>query len=427
MKNTITLFAVLLFGVVLGIVASRWSSNTGSAADAGPAATERPVLYWKAPMDANYRRDKPGKSPMGMDLVPVYAAADDASVVSIDPQIVHNLGVRTAAAQLGVLSRRIETVGYVGYDEDTLQHIHMRVDGWIESLAITATGDAVIKGQTLFELYSPILVNAEEEYLTALASGNTLLQKASHERLRALGVPVSEIKRLNKSRKVKRRLSVVAEEDGFVANLAVREGVYVTPASEVMSIAKLDKVWVLAEVFERQAAWVQPGQLAEVQLEYLPGKRLQGTVDYIYPELDRITRTLKVRLRFDNKAELLRPNMFARVTIHGTETPAVVHVPRAALIRGGVADRVVLALGAGKFRSQPVEVGIESGDRIEIRSGILAGDLVVISGQFLIDSESNIDAALARMGNMQPQQSGQSMPQAGAPEDHEGHEMEPMQ
>lgn len=427
MKNTITILAALLFGVAIGIFVSRQSSNTVPAVNSGSAKMERPVLYWKAPMDPNYRRDKPGKSPMGMDLVPVYTAGDDPGVVSIDPRIVNNLGVRTAAAQQSVLSRRIETVGYVGYDEDTLQHIHMRVDGWIESLAIAATGDAVIKGQTLFELYSPTLVNAEEEFLTALRSGNSLLQKASHERLRALGVPLSEIERLNKSRKVKRRLTVLAEDDGFVANLMVREGVYITPASEVMSIAKLDRVWVLAEVFARQAAWIQAGQLAEVELEYLPGRRLQGRVDYVYPELDPQTRTLKVRLRFDNQERLLRPNMFARVTIYGTETAAVVHVPRAALIRGGVTDRVVLALGEGRFRAQAVQVGIESGDRIEIRAGVLAGDLVVTSGQFLIDSESNIDAALAHMGDYRPEHSGASMPQAEAPEEHQNHAMEPMQ
>ncbi len=399
MKNAITIIAVLVAGIVIGVFATRGSSGPENHAASDTDEPGRTVLYWKAPMDPNYRRDEPGKSPMGMDLVPVYAngSDDDESVVSINPQVVNNLGVRTAPAEFSVLSRRIETVGYVGYDEDTLQHIHMRVDGWIERLVITATGDPVTKGQTLFELYSPTLVNAEEEFLTALRSSNTNLQKASRSRLEALGVPTSEIDRLQKSRTVSQRLSVAAQSDGFVADLAVREGVYITPASEVMSIATLDRVWVLVEVLERQAAWISEGQLAEVELEYLPGRRLQGTVDYIYPELDRKTRTLKVRIRFDNKDKVLRPNMFARVTIHGTETPPVVHVPRAALIRGGASDRVVLAIGDGKFRAQPVQIGIESGERIEIRSGVAAGDLIVTSGQFLIDSESNIEAALERM------------------------------
>jgi Cu(I)/Ag(I) efflux system membrane fusion protein len=284
---------------------------------------------------------------MGMDLVPVYASDEDESVVTISPQVVNNLGVRTEQAQYSVLSRRIDTVGYVGYDEDTLQHIHTRVDGWIESLEITATGDPVRQGQTLFELYSPTLVNAEEEFLTALRSGNSILLKASRERLVALGVSTGEIDRLKQSRKVNQRLAVTAEGDGVVADLAVREGEFITPASDVMSIAKLDRVWVLAEVFERQADWIRPGQRAEVELDYLPGKRLQGTVDYIYPELDLKTRTLKVRLRFDNTSGFFRPNMFARVTIHGTETSPVVHVPREALIRGGASDRVVSSPATG--------------------------------------------------------------------------------
>ena len=156
-------------------------------------------------------------------------------------------------------------------------------------------------------------------------------------------------------------------------------------------------MWVLAEVFERQSAWVGHGQRAEIELDYLPGQTWQGTVDYVYPELDQKTRTLKVRVRFDNEADVLRPNMFARVTIYGTETAAVVHIPREALIPGGAVNRVVVALEEGKFRAQPVEIGIESGDRIEILSGLTASDRVVTSGQFLIDSESNIDTALARM------------------------------
>jgi Cu(I)/Ag(I) efflux system membrane fusion protein len=397
MKNTIVIALVLLIGIGIGTLLGRGSPGSKSATDVG--RPERSVLYWKAPMDPNYRSDKPGKSPMGMDLVPVYGGDgnDDESVVSISPQVINNLGVRSEQAQYGILSRRIDTVGYVSYDENTLQHIHTRVDGWIEQLNITATGDPVSQGQVLFELYSPTLVNAEEEYLTALRGGNSALLVASRKRLDALGVSSGEIDRLKRSREVSQRLKVYAQSDGVVANLGVREGQFITPASDIMSIAKLNRVWVLAEIFERQANWIQPGQRAEVQLDYLPGKRLQGTVDYIYPELDLKTRTLKVRMQFDNESDFFRPNMFARVTIHGTETAPVVHVPRESLIRGGIVDRVVLALGDGKFRSQPVQIGIESGNRIEILSGIGTTDVVVTSGQFLIDSESNLESALARM------------------------------
>jgi len=399
MKKILLMSAALVAVLVVGITIGRWwsgDSDMTGATDNG----ERKVLYYKAPMDPNYRRDSPGKSPMGMELVPVYAdevAGTAPGVVMIDPKIINNLGVRTATVAHSELSRRIETVGYVGYDEDTLHQINTRVDGWIEKLTIKSTGEPVERGQTLFELYSPTLVNAQEEYLAALQSRNTALHRASRERLTAFGITASEIKRLDTERTVKQRIRIYAQSDGVVAHLAVREGVYITPSTEVMSIADLDQVWVLAEVFERQSAWVQQGQRAEVVLDYLPGERWEGTVDYVYPELDAKNRTLKVRLRFDNPANVLRPNMFARVTILGTETAPVMHVPQEALIRGGSVDRVVLALGDGRFRSQPVEVGIEAGGRIEIRSGIAVGDRIVTSGQFLIDSESNIDTALARM------------------------------
>lgn len=399
MTTRIVLAAALVAAVVLGAVVERYWLRPAAQEQSAAAEHERRILYWQAPMDPNFRSDKPGKSPMGMDLIPVYAdaAGTDRSEVSIDPSVVQNLGVRTAPASEGVLSRLVETVGYVGYDEDTLRQINTRVEGWIESLSVKSAGERVSKGQVLFELYSPTLVNAQEEHLAALQSGNAKLHEASMARLRALGVTAAEIDELHRLRKVKQRIRGVADFSGFVAHLGVREGMYVTPNTEIMSIARLDRVWVLAEVFERQAAWVREGQSAEVVLDFQPGERWPGTVDYVYPELDPKTRTLTVRLRFDNPGEVLRPNMFARVTIHGTETGPVVNVPRAAVIRGGAVDRVVLALGNGRFRAQPVEIGIESGDRVEIRRGLSAGDLVVTSGQFLIDSESNIDAALARM------------------------------
>ena len=398
MNKTALLIAAFVATIALGVFLGRMSQpGTDSA---GTTASEPEVLYWVAPMDPAYRRDEPGKSPMGMDLVAVFAdenAGDDPAIVSINPMIVNNLGIRTAPVEQSALARRVETVGYVSYDEDTLQHIHTRVDGWIETLAIKAAGDPVRRDQLIFELYSPTLVNAQEEYLVARNSGNATLLRASRERLGSLGVTDSEISRLDRERTVDRLISIFSNTDGYAASLGVREGIYITPATEVMSIVELDQVWVLAEVFERQAAWIEEGQQAEVEFDYLPGQSWQGIVDYVYPELDPVTRTLKVRLRFDNESQVLRPNMFARITIFGSETTPVVHVPREALIRGGAVDRVVLALGDGRFRAQPVDVGIESGDRVEIRSGLRAGDLVVISGQFLIDSESNIDSALARM------------------------------
>ena len=434
MNKSLFVAAAFLVAIAIAFFAGRTSIDSGDGAGAGDSADggEREILYWVAPMDPNYRRDEPGKSPMGMDLVPVYADEVDnqPGVVKIDPTTVNNLGVRTAKAERSVLARRIETVGYVTYDEDTVQHVHTRVEGWIEKLVTKASGDPVEEGQLLFELYSPTLVNAQEEFLTAIRSGNKTLLQASRDRLAALGVSRSEITRLESERTVNQRVRVYAESDGVIANLGVREGIFVTPASEVMSIARLDRVWVIAEVFESQSSWVQPGQTASVEIDYLPGKTLEGTVDYVYPELDPKTRTLKVRLRFDNAGTSLRPNMFARVEIEAEGFGRVVHVPREAVIRGGSIDRVVVALGDGRFKARPVRLGIESGDRISIRSGLQAGETIVVSGQFLIDSESNIESALARMNESDmedPGAMGSTSAESEATEastDHSQHEME---
>ncbi len=398
-KNLKTVIALIIVGAV-GYLAGQQFGPASTPVVAAGESGEREVLYWVAPMDPNFKRSEPGKSPMGMDLTPVYADDEDGlpGTVKIDPAVVSSMGVRTAVAEFGPLSRRIDTVGYINYDEDTLVHVHTRVDGWIERLATRATGDRVKRGQLLFELYSPTRVNAQEEYLAALRSGNAVLKKASRDRLIALGITTGEITRLDGERKASKRVSVYAEADGVVAHLGVREGIFVTPATEVMSVAKLDRVWVIAEVFERQATWVEPGQKAIVSLDYLPGIELPGVVDYVYPELDPVTRTLKVRLRFENATESLRPNMFAKVLIQGRSTGDVVHVPRAAVIRGGTMNRVVVALGDGRFRSRQVTLGTESGDRVVIGNGLEAGESIVTSAQFLIDSESNIETDLARTG-----------------------------
>ena len=388
----------VLAALAAGIGIGRWLWPPVDA-DTASTEAERKVLYWVAPMDKNYRRDKPGKSPMGMDLVPVYAdeaPPQDEDVVVIDPAVVQNFGVRSAPAERSALPRRIEAVGYVEYDEDTVHHIHTRVEGWIELLGVQAAGDPVAKGQTLFEIYSPTLVNAQREFLAAQARGSEDLRKASAERLLALGMDAAEIDALAKTEQPRRRVRVPAPADGVATHLGVREGIHVTPATHVLSVADLNHVWILAEVFDRQVAWVAPGQRAEVEMEHLPGEIWEGTVDYVYPELDPRTRTLKVRIGFDNTGRALRPNMFARVVLLGDDTTQVVHIPREALIRGGDFDRVVRDLGNGRFRAVPVVAGVEAGDRVEVREGLKAGQRVVVSGQFLIDSESNLTTALAR-------------------------------
>jgi len=295
------------------------------------------------------------------------------------------------------LWRGIDTVGYVDYDESKVSHIHLRTEGWIEKLAVQSEGDRFKKGEFLFDIYSPKLVNAQQELVTALASGNKGLIRASKERLSALGISDKQIKQLEKDRKVKQRISVYAPQDGVVSELPVREGMYVQPTMKVMTLGDLSSVWLLAEVFERQSAWVEEGQPAEVSLSFIPGKTWQGKVEYIYPSLDPKTRTLKVRLRFDNPGEELKPNMYANVKIFGGARENIIVIPIEALIRTGREQRVMVALGEGRFEARQVKAGIESGEYVEILQGINEGDQVVVSGQFLIDSEASMRGSIKRM------------------------------
>lgn len=357
------------------------------------------------PMHPQIIRDQPGNCPIcGMDLVPLEAEStstetDAPPEVRITAQVVNSLGVRTASVERGRLWRAIKTVGYVGYDESKLSHVHLRTDGWIERLNVRSEGERVRRGELLFELYSPTLVNAQEEYLQALGVGNQSLIKASRERLIALGLRGDQVNALHRSRKVVQKVSINAPQDGVVASLNVREGMYVKPATEVLSLADLSSVWLLAEIFEQQAEWVKEGQAADVRLSFLPGQQWEGRVEYIYPSLDPKTRTLRVRLRFDNPQERLKPNMYADVTLYGGPKQDVLYIPREALIRTATEQRVILSLGEGRFRAQEVVAGMESGDFVEISSGLSEGDQVVVSGQFLIDSEASLKASLMRLSN----------------------------
>ncbi len=359
---------------------------------------EPEVLYWVAPMDPDYRRDKPGKSPMGMDLVPVYAeteAVDDA--VHINPSVEQSLGVRTSKAERRSLFRKVEATGYVGFDESRVSQINLRTEGWIERLLVKNEGERVKKGQLLFEFYSPQIVNAQKEYVQALRRNDTQMLAASEQKLLALGMVQADIERLAKTSKVTNTAQVLAPQDGTVTSLNVREGIFVRPATEIMSLVDLSSVWLQAEVFESQTDWVTESQSAEARLNYLPGEVFSGRVDYVYPVLDPKTRTLQVRLRFENPGERLKPNMYARVTIFGKSHPGALSIPREALIRGQDTDRVVVALGDGNYTVQEVMSGIESGDWVEIIAGLAVGDEVVSSAQFLIDSEASLAGSIRRL------------------------------
>jgi len=357
---------------------------------------ERKVAFYRHPHNPSVVSDHPVKDEMGMDYVPVYAAGN-AESVRIAPEVVQNLGVRTAVAERGRLWKRIDTVGYVDYDQTRLVHIHLRTSGWIDKLYVRFAGERVKKGDKLFDVYSPDLVNAQEEYLQAKKMGNQRLIAASEDRLLNLGISRGQVAALAGRDRAFQTISVYAPQDGFLATMNAPEGMYVMPSSEIMALADLSQVWVQVEVFEQQVDWVRLGRPAEMRVSHLPGRVWEGDVEYIYPSLDPKTRTLGVRLRFSNPGELLKPNMYADVTLFGGAKNDIVTVPREALIRTGRSERVILALGEGRFAPRTVVAGMESGERVEIIAGIQPGDEVVVSGQFLIDSEASLSASLMRM------------------------------
>lgn len=399
----ITIGAVLITALMTYILTMRSMSLPGDVTmGVSTEPDDLEPLYWVAPMDPNYKRDAPGKSLMGMDLIPVYAdeagtADEGIGTIRISPDVVNNLGVRTSKAEIRNLNSEITTVGYVQYDEDQLLHVHPRVEGWVETLFVKAEGDPIKAGEPLYQLYSPTLVNAQEELLLAIGRGNPRLIEAAEDRLKALQIDEKVIAELKRDGTVKQQITFYAPMSGVVDNLNIREGFYVQPGTTLLSIGSLDSVWVEAEVFERQAALVDLGAPVRMTLDYLPGRQWVGEVDYTYPSLDSKSRTLRVRLRFDNPDGLLKPNMYAQVVIEvASETP-VLAVPRDAVIRTGTQNRLVLALGDGHYKSIAVDLGRIAMEYAEILSGLEEGEVVVTSAQFLIDSESSKTSDFKRL------------------------------
>ncbi|MCM2680104.1 efflux RND transporter periplasmic adaptor subunit [Echinimonas agarilytica] len=405
MTRTALVIVSITIGAAIG--ASGFALFNASPLYSGTAASSEPAiqtpLYWVAPMDPAYRRDEPGKSPMGMDLIPVYEDAsstdDSPGTITVSPEVINNMGVRTAQVAFKSLKTQIDTVGYVGFNEDALVHVHPRVEGWLETLNIKVEGERVQKGDPLFSLYSPELVNAQNELLQTLEQDDKKLVQSAIERLRALQVPEPQIQALIKTREVQQTITILAPKSGVVEMLEVSEGFFVQPGNTIISIGPFDQVWVTAEVFERQASRVKKGDEVSMTLEHLPGQTWKGHVDYIYPVLDAVNRTMRVRMRFDNHQEQLKPNMFAQIRIHANTSEKALIVPRQAVIRSGSDDRVVLALGHGKFKSIAVVLGRSSHDEIEVLKGLNAGDEIVVSAQFLLDSESSITSDFVRMSD----------------------------
>lgn len=389
----IPIMMLVLLALVAGVIIGRHSGFSTSS--------EKKPMYWIDTMEPAIHYPGPGKSRMGMELVPVYPEGQegDQSGVRISPAVINNLGVRTTPVIQGELARRVEAVGYVEPNENKISHIHSYADGWVRKLFATTVGELVKKDQVLLQLYSPILVNAQEEYLIALGSGDKGLADASIKKLQALHLSSEQIQRLKTSKKSSQLIDIVSPQEGVLTELNVREGMRVTPETEMMSLVDLSSIWMIAQVFEDQANWVKVGEQAESRLSAFPDKTWKGIVEYVYPQVDPATRTLKVRFRFDNPDGILKPNMYANISLFAEPKQNVLSIPLEALIRSSQGNRVIVSLGNGRFEVRPVTTGMESGDQVEILSGLNAGERVVASGQFLIDSEANLKAGLERVSS----------------------------
>ena len=387
----------------------------------------RRIAYWRAPMDPNFTADAPGKSPMGMDLIPVYEdELGTSGTVQIDPVTVQNIGVKTALVERRPLNRKVRTVGRVDYDETGMTDVNTKVAGWVEKLFVEYTGQEVKKGQPLLELYSPELVAAQEEYLTALGyvrrleqsaaedviQGARDLLKASAQRLRYWDIIEEQIEALERTGQARRTMIIYSPQEGIVVHKAVFKGAYIKSGQHLYRIAELSRVWVYADVYEYELPWVKVGQEAIVELSYLPGKIFRGEVAYIYPFLEDKTRTVKVRMIFDNAALELKPEMYANVNIQSLVSRDALVVPGQAVIRSGERDIVVVALGEGRFQSRQVKLGVEANGSYQVLEGLRPGDEIVTSAQFLIDSESNLKAAVSSMGGVLsgPEEMGEMVP-----------------
>lgn len=418
--NSKTIGIVTVIGVtVLGAAAAGYwfgATGTSNVRDARTAIPgERQPLFYRHPMNPNVTSPVPKKDAMGMDYIPVYA--DDGGrtgpvgTVQIDPVTVQNIGVRTAKAERRSMSRVIQTVGRVDYDERRLVKLHSKTEGWIEKLYVDTTGAPVKQDEILLSLYSPQLVSTQQEYVLALRNLDTLraspfedvrrgadeLVKTTEERLRLFDVAEHQIDDLKKTLTVRKDLHIHSPADGIIINIGAREGQYVTPQTELYMIADLSKVWVYVDIYEDELPWVHVGDQATIKITALPGKIFRGTLSYIYPYAERKTRTIKVRMEFDNADLLLKPDMFADVTIDASALPDVIVVPSEAIIRSGVREQIFIQRAPGKFEPRDVTLGVSSQGWTEIKTGIAPGDEVVVSAQFLIDSESKLREATTKM------------------------------
>jgi len=425
--NKSTLIALtLISGVALGALGSFWFANQHQQAQlSGDIQLDEPQkpLFYRNPMNPEVTSPIPAKDYMGMDYIPVYSDNSNdvdeelSGTVKIDPVTVQNMGVRTAVATTSALSHDIRTVGRVTYDEEHITRLHPKTEGWIEKLFIRKTGTTVKKGTMLLSIYSPQLVSSAQEYLLALKSLQTLknspfedirtgaeqMATIARERLVFLDVPEHQIKDMEKTGNIKKALHIHSPFNGVVINIGAREGQHVSSQTELYMLADLSKVWVFADVYESELPWVNENDPVEMTLTGIPGKVFKGNLAYIYPYAEAKTRTIKVRLEFDNSDLLLKPDMFANVTIKTQQQHNAITLPSEAIVRSGERDQVFVIREQGKFEPRLVTTGLSSNGLTQILSGIMAGDEVVTSSQFLIDSESKLRESTAKMlENKQP-------------------------
>lgn len=418
--------------------------SPGPDADAGrgaPAGTERKVLYWKSPMDPTFISKSSGKDSMGMDLEPVYegeAPQGPVGTVRIDPATIQNIGVTTVAVERKHLVHEIRTVGRIGYDETKVRRVAPKIGGWIETQHVNFPGQIVSRGEPLLEIYSPELVATQEEYLVALRyrdrlqastldgamTGASDLVRSAETRLHYWNITDRQIEALRERGEITRTMVLHAPFKGVIVERNVPEGGFIQPGQTVYAIADISAVWVYADVYEYEAPWLRVGQEATMTLAYQPGVTHRGTVAYVYPYLDKKTRTIGVRMQFPNGPALdLKPDMWANVTLESVVSREGLAIPIQAVIRTGKRDVALVSLDGGRFEPREVRLGAQAGDEFEVLEGLAEGESVVTSAQFLINSESNLQSAIGKMmgaGEAAPADPRESVP---APA-HTGHGQE---
>ncbi len=408
----ITGLIIIVVGAGLFFLLSREKSGSATTETASVGAKkERKVLYWRAPMNPNEVYDHPGKSQMGMDLVPVYEDEGGAEgVVKIDPVVAQNMNIKTALVEKKDLSSQVVTNGILTTNEEKEYIVTTRVNGWVEKLYVNYTGQVVNKGEKLMDIYSPELVAAEQELLTALSYQNSVknsgisdvtsssedLLKNAVRKLELLEISDKEIDRLKKTKEVQTYVTLYAQKSGTVIHKNVIEGQKIMAGEPLVKIVDLNTLWLMADVYEYELSKIRLGSPAVVTFNFLPGKVFKSKVSFIYPTLDDKTRTAKVRFDIPNYQGELKPSMYATIVINGRDLGNSPVVPEQAVLRSGQRNVLILSLGNGKFKPVDVTLGGYSDGYYQVLSGISAGDTIVTSAQFLIDSESNLKAALSQ-------------------------------